>query len=390
MKKKILILGGGFAGVEAAIKLSKYKYDVTLASNRDYLFIYPISIWIPVNKKKFDDVAIPLETLRKKHNFNLIVDDVVKISTDEKKVDLKSISLDYDYLIIAMGMSKIQSKGLKYTHSICGNPDEAVIIKNELNKLIENGGGKIAIGFGANPKDPSATAVRGGPAFELLFNFSHYLKKKKVRSNFQLTFFAPMKEPGKKMGPKAFNKMDAFFKHYDIKSKTGTKIQEFVNDGVLFEDGTKLESDLTLFISGGSGHPVLQNSNLPLTDSGFIKIDDNCKVEGTDHVYAVGDISALEGPPWAAKQGHIAEVMADVAVYNIHHNIIGSEKRKGYHKHLNIVCVMDSGDGAAFVYRKADFDMILPLPIIGHWLKKGWGFYYKNSKLKNIPRFPGM
>ncbi len=159
---------------------------------------------------------------------------------------------------------------------------------------------------------------------------------------------------------------------------------------MLFEDGSKLESDLTLFIPGGSGHPALQNSDLPLTDAGFIKIDDRCKVEGIDHVYAIGDISALEGPKWAAKQGHIAEVMADVAAYNIHHKITGSEKRKGYHKHLNIVCVMDSGDGAAFVMRKADFDMILPLPIIGHWLKKGWGFYYKYTKLKKLPRIPGM
>lgn len=390
MKKKILILGGGFAGIEAAIKIKKYKYDVTLVSNRDYLFIYPISIWIPVNKKKFNDVAIPLDTLSKKHNFKLVLDDVVKISTAENKVELKSVSLDYDYLIIAMGMSKMQSKGLQHTHSICGNPDEAVVIKNELNKLIEQGRGKIAIGFGANPKDPSATAVRGGPAFELLFNFSHYLKKKKVRHNFELTFFAPMKEPGKKMGSKAFNKMDVFFKHYNIKSKTGTKIKEFVADGVLFEDDSKLESDLTLFIPGGIGHPILENSDLPMTDAGFIKIDDRCKVDEIDNVYAIGDISALEGPEWAAKQGHIAEVMADVAAYNIHHKITGSEKRKGYHKHLNILCMMDSGDGAAFVYRKADFDMILPLPIIGHWLKQAWGFYYKNSKLKKIPRVPGM
>lgn len=390
MKKKILILGGGFAGIEAAIKLKKYKYDVTLVSNRKYLFIYPISIWIPVNKNKFDDVAIPLETLRRKHNFKLVIDDVINISTAENKVEIKSGTLNYDYLIVALGMSKLHSKGLQFTHSICGNPDEAMVIKNELSKLIKRRSGKIAIGFGANPKDPSATAVRGGPAYELLFNFSNYLKKNKVERNFELTFFAPMKEPGKKMGMKAFNKMGAFFKHYNIKSKTGTKTQEFMADGVLFEDGSKLQSDLTLFIPGGVGHPILKNSDLPLTDAGFIDIDDRCKVEGIDHVYAIGDISALKGPKWAAKQGHIAEVMADVAAYNIHHKIIGSEKRKGYHKHLNIVCVMDSGDGAAFVYRKADFDMILPLPIIGHWLKKGWGFYYKNTKLKNIPRIPGI
>ena len=70
MDKKILILGGGFAGLEAAIKMRKKKYDVTLVSDRSFFFIYPISIWIPTHKKKFEDVQIDLNLLAKKHGFN--------------------------------------------------------------------------------------------------------------------------------------------------------------------------------------------------------------------------------------------------------------------------------------------------------------------------------
>ncbi len=51
---------------------------------------------------------------------------------------------------------------------------------------------------------------------------------------------------------------------------------------------------------------------------------------------------------------------------------------------------MDSGDGAAFIMRKPDTEIILPMPILGHWMKKAWGFYYRNTKLKNIPRILGM
>ncbi len=390
MKEEILVLGGGFSGVESAIKLSGLGHKVTLVSNRDYLFIYPISIWIPIKKKTFNDVSIPLEKLSKKHGFELIIDEVEQIITKESKVVLGSQTLTYDYLVIGMGMHKHLAKGLEHTHSICGKPEEAVIIEKEIEKIVKKGQGKIAIGFGSNPNDPSATAVRGGPAFELLFNFSHYFKKKKLKDKIELTFFAPMPEPGKKMGKSALNKMDVMFEHYKIKKQVGKKIKRFEKDAVIFEDDLKLESDLIIFIPGGDGHSVMEKSDLPLSEAGFIKIDDRCKVEGIDQVYAVGDITDLNGPKWAAKQGHIAEVMADVTAYNIHHRIKGSEKRKTYHNHLNIVCVMDSGDGAAFVYRKADFDIILPLPIVGHWLKQAWGFYYKNTKLKKIPRVPGM
>ncbi|MBU2554623.1 MAG: FAD-dependent oxidoreductase [Bacteroidetes bacterium] len=388
--QKLVILGGGFAGVEAAIKLREYGYAVTLVSNRDYLFVYPVSIWIPVKKISFNDVKISLPVLAQKHGFELIIDEVTQINSAENKVYLEKLVIPFDYLLVAMGMGKLNMKGLEFTHSICGMPTEAQVIKEELDKLVHSGHGSIAIGFGGNPADPTATSVRGGPAFELLFNFSHYLKKLNLRDKFQITFFAPMAEPGKKMGDKPYRKMDLFFSRYKIDVRKGKKISHFAEGEIHFEDNTVLKSDLIIFIPGGEGHPVVKKSDLPLSKAGFINIDEYCQVEDIPNIYAIGDITALRGPKWAAKQGHIAEVMAKTAAYNIHKQIQGKEKRKEYKKHLNIICVMDSGDGAAFIMRAPDREIIIPLPIIGHWMKKFWGFYYKNSKLKRIPRIPGI
>ena len=388
---EIVVLGGGFAGVEAAIKMRKYGYNVTLVSNRNYLFIYPISIWIPTGKKKYDDVKLDLNQVAKKHGFNVILDMVEKIEPTTNEVILSKTKLGYDYLIVALGMNHIKAKGIEHTHSICGHPEESLVIKKELEKIVAKGEGNIAVGFGGNPKDPTATEVRGGPAFELLFNISHFLKKNKLQHKVELTFFAPMKEPGKRMGKKPFKQMDVFFKHYKVQKQVGDKISEFQSDGIVFENGNKLKSDLTIYIPAGDGHKVINNSpDLPTTDAGFIRINELCRVQGNRNVYAVGDIAAITGPKWAAKQGHIAEVMAATAAFNIHNEIIQKGKRKSYWEHLNIVCVMDSGDGAAFIKRTKDTEFILPLPIIGHWMKKAWGFYYKNSKLKRIPRIPGM
>jgi sulfide:quinone oxidoreductase len=68
----------------------------------------------------------------------------------------------------------------------------------------------------------------------------------------------------------------------------------------------------------------------------------------------------------------------------------GSLRRRGYEHHLNILCVMDSGDGAALVYRDNRRSVMLPMPVVGHALKKAWGHYYRNSKLRRIPRIPGL
>lgn len=387
---KVLILGGGFAGVEAAIYLRKHDMDVTLVSDRDYFYIYPTSIWIPTGESTREDVSVPMDELVKAHGFKVIVDSVSKIEAKAKKITLKSgrILDEYDYIIVALGQGKIQLQGMEHTLSICGKPEEAVELNERLDALVAQGSGKIAMGFGGNPKDGSA--VRGGPAFEVLFNVDTMLKRKGLRDKFELTFFAPMEKPGMKMGHNAVVMMDKMFEMTNIHKQVGVKITGFDAEGVNFEDGTKLESDLTMFISAGTGHSIIEASDLPLSDAGFVVTNEYNEIEGFDNIYAIGDSMALVGPDWKAKQGHVAEVQAKNVAYNLFNHSQNIDSKHSYEGHLNILCVMDTGNGAAFVYRDDKRGKLIPMPIIGHWMKKGWGWYCRNSKLGKIPRIPGM
>lgn len=389
--KKVLILGGGFAGVESAIYLKKEEnLNVTLVSDRDYFYIYPTSIWIPTGDTTKEKISIPLDQLAINHGFEVIVDAVTALDAGNKVVTLQSgrILEGYDYIVVAMGQDKMKAKGIENTLSICGKPEEAVALNEKLEALVKKGSGKIAIGFGGNPNDTSA--VRGGPAFEVLFNVHTFLKRKRLRDKFELTFFAPMEKPGQKMGDKALVMMDKMFGMTNINKKVGSKITSFETNGINFEDGTKIESDLIMFISAGKGHAVLEASDLPLSNAGFVVTNEYNEIEGFNGVYAIGDSASLMGPDWRAKQGHVAEVMAKNVAYNIFQHSQGIQSKKSYMEHLNILCVMDTGDGAAFVYRSNESQLMIPLPFIGHWIKKGWGWYYKNSKLGRIPRIPGM
>jgi len=394
-KDKVLILGGGFAGLEAAIFLRKAGYSVTLVSDRDYFYIYPTSIWIPTGEAKFEEICVPLKELQAAHGFDLVIDEITEIRSREHKAIGKKGEYEGEYLVIAIGSGKVKHAGSEHFLSICGKPEESLQIKERLDALIAKGSGKIAMGFGGNPKDPSN--VRGGPAFEVLFNVHNQLKKLGIRDKSELTFFAPMESPGARMGPQALKMMDIFFNKLGIKKHFGKKIKRFEADGIVFEDESRLESDFTMFIPAGDGHPVFQNSDLPLNEAGLVKINDYCEVmhdfdETPEryNVFAIGDSAAIDGPDWRAKQGHIAEVMARNVAFNIDAMEKGSAERKGYLEHLNILCVMDSGDGAAFVYRNNKGGKMIPMPVIGHWLKKGWGWYCRNSKLGKIPRIPGM
>lgn len=387
--KKVLILGGGFAGVQTAIELQKSgQFDVTLVSDRDYLFMYPISIWIPVRTNTFEDAKVSLEKVQRKYPFNLVIDKVIRIHASNNQVVFDTQVLSYDYLVVAFGADKMQHKGINNTLTICGKPEQTLDLRNKLDMLALKGTGKIAIGFGGNPKDKSA--VRGGPAFELIFNIHHYLKKKGLRDNFELTLFAPMENPGARMGKGAMKAILTLFAKQNIQKRFGKKITEFVEDGVIFEDESKLEADLIMFIAGAKGSAILTDSDLPLSEAGFVKINNYNQVAEFPNVFAIGDAAAYEGPEWTARQGHISEVMGRNAAHNILQIEKGKTDFKGYQEHLNILCIMDMGNGAAFVYRDNKKEIMIPMPIFGHWLKQAWGTYSKLTKVGKFPRIPGM
>jgi sulfide:quinone oxidoreductase len=399
MSKKVLVLGGGFAALESAIWLRKYGFDVKVVSNRKYMYIYPISIWIPTGEYSFDQCTLDWDELAKIHGFKVEYKTITKLDINNKKIyceENEEIGCDFDYLVIAIGADKVKHKGSEHFLSICGAPEESVKLKERLDELIKRGHGKIAFGFGGNPKDPSN--VRGGPAFELMFNVHNKLKKLGIRDKFEITFFAPMPKPGARMGEKALKMMDVWLNKLNIKQIKGKKITEFVEDGVIFEDGSKLETDLTMFIPAGNGPKLFKDTGLPLNEAGFIRINEYCEVmhnfdeTSSDKykIFAIGDSAAIDGPDWRAKQGHLAEVMARVTAFNIKMMEEGKEQRQEYISHINILCVMDTGNGAAFVQRDNKKAIMIPLPIIGHWMKKAWGWYFKLSKKNKIPRIPGL
>jgi sulfide:quinone oxidoreductase len=388
--KRAIVLGGGIGGVEAAIELRKKGLEVELVSDRDYLFVYPLAIWIPTGERSFDRVRMNLQEIARVHRFSVTIDEVVAVSGTERSFTLAQGGprQDFGYLVLALGAHKMAHKGKEHVLSICGAPEESLSVKERLDALIAQGSGTIAVGFGGNPKDSSG--VRGGPAFEFLLNVHYRLKKLGIRDRFDLVFFAPMPQPGIRMGEKAVRTMDKMFRSLGIRSYTGKKITEFVDGAVTLEDGTQIKADLFMFIAAGDGHAVIKASDLPQNEAGFVVTNAACEAKGYPWLYAVGDVAALEGPDWKAKQGHIAEVMARAAAEDIARKVSGRGRPGDYVDKVCILCVMDMGNGAGFVYRNDKRALFIPLPVVGHWLKQGWGKYYELRKLGKVPRIPGM
>jgi sulfide:quinone oxidoreductase len=388
MAKRALVLGGGFAGLETAIQLRKSGLEVTLVSNRHYLCIYPTSIWVASGEAAHDSICLDLRDLARRHGFEFLQGNVEAVSGARRSATVDGRELTADHLVLAVGAEKVKAKGAEHVHFLGGDPAGALRLGEAITALVAKGSGRIAMGFGGNPKDPSA--VRGGPAFELMFNVDHLLRRKGLRDRFELTFFAPMPSPGERMGKKAAAAVQSMLGRLGVGMRFGKKLAGFEPGAVLFEDGSRLDADVVMFLAAGEGHAVLKGSDLPKNEAGFVVTDEGCAVPGFPGVWAIGDSAALLGPDWRAKQGHVAEVMARTAAANIAAQEAGRGERQSYVPHVDILCLMDMGNGAAWVHRTAEKEQLIPLPIVGHWMKKGWGAYFKLSKQGRVPRLPGM
>lgn len=386
---RALILGGGFGGVQAAMELARTrKFGVSLISERPFLHLFPTSIWIPTRGIRTDQTRVPLADIGKANGFTVINGTVTGIDADARTVQSSAGELSYDYLVVAVGSGKMKPAGIEHSESLCTGPQAAVTLREQLDALIAAGSGRIAVGFGGNPKDPSA--VRGGPAFEFLFNVDHLLRRRGLRQSFELTFFAPMEQPGIRMGKKAYASLGPELGKRGIARHVGVPITGFTANGVDFADGSTVAADLVMFIPAGTAHPVVATSGLATTPAGFLDIDEGCRVAGTANVYAVGDSAAMAGPDWRAKQGHMAEVMGRVAARNILSAHLGDGTAHSYLAEVSLVCLMDVGSGANLIYRKPGKEGMIRLPLIGHWAKRAWGWYSAATKLRRFPRLPGL
>jgi NADH dehydrogenase len=103
--KRVVILGGGFAGLKAAIRLTKYPVDVTLVDRRNHHTFQPLLYQVALAVLSPGDIAQPLRSiLSGKKNIEVLMDEAMRFDLEKRQVLLKTVNrLEYDYLIVATG-----------------------------------------------------------------------------------------------------------------------------------------------------------------------------------------------------------------------------------------------------------------------------------------------
>lgn len=93
-----------------------------------------------------------LNAIAKANGFTLVNGAVTGIDAATNSVQTSAGTISYDYLVIAMGSGKLKPPGVENSESLCTGPQAAVTLREQLDALLAAGTGRIAVGFGSNPK----------------------------------------------------------------------------------------------------------------------------------------------------------------------------------------------------------------------------------------------
>jgi NADH dehydrogenase len=105
VRRRVVVIGGGFAGINAAQALAKLPVDVTLVDRKNYHTFQPLLYQVALAVLSPADIAQPIRSILKQHpNIEVLMDEATGFNLDERRVQLKSGSvLEYDYLVLATG-----------------------------------------------------------------------------------------------------------------------------------------------------------------------------------------------------------------------------------------------------------------------------------------------
>ncbi|GAC1359864.1 MAG: NAD(P)/FAD-dependent oxidoreductase [Acidobacteriaceae bacterium] len=105
VRKRVVILGGGFGGIHAAQGLGDLPVDVTVVDRRNHHTFQPLLYQVALAVLSPADIAQPIRSiLRDKQNVEVLMDEAVGFDVPQQRVNLKSgAALEYDYLIVATG-----------------------------------------------------------------------------------------------------------------------------------------------------------------------------------------------------------------------------------------------------------------------------------------------
>ncbi|MCH5242469.1 MAG: NAD(P)/FAD-dependent oxidoreductase [Muribaculaceae bacterium] len=301
--ERIVVIGGGFAGINFLSKIDTSKYEVKLIDRNNFHCFPPLFYQIASSGLDSSNICFPLRReLQKRKNITYHMGHVKNINTEAKTVTTSYETIPYDKLVIAAGTTNnfFGIDGLDKKVFGIKTVAEASYTRDEILDRLERG---------AICKDPkrrkellSFLVVGGGPSGVEIAGALGEMKKYILKREYpelspddvNITLVEGSDRILGAMDPKCSAKALEYLKSLMVDVRLGTVMKGYEDKMVEFSDGHKEYWETMIWTAGIKGEPLPGFPEKYLLRNGRIKVDEYNRVIGLPDVFALGDISCCQ------------------------------------------------------------------------------------------------
>jgi NADH dehydrogenase len=309
-KKRIIIVGAGFAGLRLAQDLEDTEYEILLIDKFNYHQFQPLMYQVATARLEPANISFPLrKVFQYSNNVRIRIAEVSKINSETKELVTNIDTFSYDYLVVAFGCTTnyFGNKEIeKYAYPMKSVP-EAISLRNEILQTFEDA---LTVEPEKLQSLMNFIIVGGGPTGVELAGALAEMKKNVLPRDYpekdfsSLTIYLiegapnvlnPMSENSQKMSKK-------YLEDLGVVVKTDTMVSNYNGKVVTFHNGETINSTNVIWAAGVIGNSIDGLSKDIYTRGNRIKVNRLNQIENSETIFALGDICYMETPKY--KQGH--------------------------------------------------------------------------------------
>ncbi len=316
-REKIVIVGGGFAGLQLAKKLNGKNKKVILIDKVNHHMFQPLFYQVACGRIEPSNISFPFRKIfQRSRNIQYRMCEVEKIIPSENKIITSDTDFTYDKLVIATGCKTnfFGNQNLEHVAFGMKNTQEAIAIRNHVlltferliieKKRSEDGNWNIVI-VGSGP-----TGVELAGAFaEMKKNI---LPRDYPHMNFNdlnIVLISSTDKPLSVMSEESQNMSEKYLIEMGVQLLSGEFVTDYDGHNVTMKSGKSIPSNNVIWAAGVTGNVIEGLSSEQIVRNRYIT-DRYNRVKGYDNIFAIGDVAYMETPLYP--QGH--PQVANVAI----------------------------------------------------------------------------